>query len=125
MGTATTTKPVNAGQLSVELGRVAIQVRDGDPLTVRCPAVDDATLAAALDAHAADPNWTDPNPPPPTPAQIREDDAHEAIDRLAALPNVRTKLRAVVRGDDTLTAAQLQRVAAAVALDAIRNREDT
>lgn len=54
----------------------------------------------------------------------READAQTGLDRIAEMPNVREKLRAVVAGNDTLTAAQIQRLLAAVALDALKDRTD-
>ena len=61
-----TGKAVNPTQLCVELGRVALKVRQGE--YVESDAVDEATLRAGVDAHVADPDYADPEyvaPPDP------------------------------------------------------------
>ena len=116
--------PLNGGRLRDELAAAGValtaapMLRAGRLLLDIDPA-DEATAAGVVAAHTGE------LPTDAIAAQAREADTADALDQLAALPNVRAKLRAVAHGNDTLTAAQLQRVAAAVALAAIEHREDT
>lgn len=67
MARVQTNKVINLTQLGIELGRVS--VRSVAVVFVESDAVTDAVLSAAVQAHAADPNYVDPNaaPPPPDP----------------------------------------------------------
>lgn len=84
----TTTRPVNPGQLSHELGGAPLKVvgPDLDGLTsVRVlddpdnpTDVDVDALARAVDVHQADDGWEDPSPPAPSAGALD-------LDRLAEL----------------------------------------
>lgn len=62
-------------------------------------------------------------------ATARQQDAGDALSQLIAqaggAANVRAKLKAVLAGTDTLTPAQRDRLLAAVALYALRDRSDS
>lgn len=122
MARVSTSKTINPSQLGVELGRVALRVGDG---YVDAPTVDEAALQAGIDAHVADPDWVDPNPPPPSADQLRQADADSGISNLATTAGIRAKCKAVLAGTDTFTAAQRDRALAALVLLAIRDRSDT
>lgn len=67
MAQLTTEKVVNLGQLSVEMGRIGLRAvgPDEDGQTnISTDGASEDELEAAIAAHVADPNWTDPNPPP-------------------------------------------------------------
>ena len=55
MSTVTTNKPINLGQLSVELGAACSMVSQDDSRTITChdEAITEAQLQAAIDAHVA------------------------------------------------------------------------
>lgn len=104
-------KPINATQLCVELGRVPLRVTGPYPdghSRIRTDAVTDGELAAAVDAHVADPNYVDPENVAPEPVPTVEE-------RLAALEGEvqAMKDRASVEAGKPVTTAQ--DVAAAVA----------
>lgn len=111
MAEITTTKQVNASQLCVELGRIAVRVRHADPVRIWAD-TDEASLMAAVEAHEADPNWSDPNPPPPT-------ETERANVELAKL---RSKCQAVFAGSDSFSASQAQKLIAALVLREIASR---
>ena len=117
----TTTKPINISQLSFEMGRVplrcvgpdadgAYKLRFDEPIT-------EAAAAAAVEAHSANPSWTDPNPPPPTKSELRAQDAVLAQEEAE---RVRAKAKAVFDGTDTFTNAQIQKIVAGLVLRAAR-----
>lgn len=71
-----TDKEINPGQLCAELGRVELRHVAGAHVEAD---TDEVTLRSALDAHVPDPDWTDPEAPPPPP------DPHDELrDRIAA-----------------------------------------
>lgn len=119
MSTITTTRKVNPGQLSYEVGRYPTRVRgpyeDGTTV-VTVDGVGEANLVSAVEAHAPMENWTDPDyvAPPPTEAEVEDT---QTRDQMLA---IRTKAKAVFAGTDTFTAAQLQKIAAALVLRATR-----
>lgn len=92
-------KTVNATQLCVELGRVPLEVNGR---TVSSDAVSEADLRAAVEAHVADPDYVDPDAPPPSVEQM-------ARQRLAELK---------AKGWQNLTASEKAEVAQRV-LEAI------
>lgn len=106
-----TQKEINPSQLCVEIGRHPLRHVAGR--YVASDAVDEATLAAAVEAHVADPDWTDPDP---APAPEPTDEEKAAVD----LSAVRAKAKAVFAGTDTFTAAQVQKLVAALVLRATR-----
>lgn len=66
MARVETDKAVNATQLGIELGRVPLRAVSG--AFVESDAVDEATLAAAVEAHVAEDGYVDPQyvaPPDP------------------------------------------------------------
>lgn len=81
-----TDRPVNAGQLSVELGRVAVHVvgPDAEGISLVDADTDPQTLEAALLAHVADPQWVDPAPPPPSEPETPEARARVRLRALKA-----------------------------------------
>lgn len=106
-----TTKPINPGQLCVEAGRIALRIVTRDGVSrISTEAISDSELQAFVDAHVADPSWTDPNPPPPSPEEI------EDANTRSALLALRAKARDVYAGADTFTAAQVQRILAGLVL---------
>lgn len=115
MSELTTDKPINPSQLGTELGRVALRCvgpdEDGNT-KVRTDAVTQAQLQTAVDAHVADPTWTDPNPPSPTPEQQRDD----------AIQLLRARALQVAQDPTTaqFTAVQMQRILAHYVLRATR-----
>jgi hypothetical protein len=93
MAETTTTKAVNPAQLSVELGRV--------PLKAVGP--DDDGAWTAVNAHAADDRWADPNPSDETVAAEARVSNQQTIE--GRLDQALDQMRAhVARG--TFTAAQ-------------------
>jgi hypothetical protein len=105
MAETTTTKAVNPAQLSVELGRVplkAVGPDDDGAWTVRAD-VAQAALDAAVNAHAADDRWADPNPSDETVAAEARVSNQQTIE--GRLDQALDQMRAhVARG--TFTAAQ-------------------
>lgn len=89
-----TERPINPGQLTLELGGVGLRVVGPYPddysdedlagKTKVCYAAtedgeappDDEALTDAVDAHVADPEWVDPDyvPPPPAPEPLTADE---------------------------------------------------
>lgn len=115
MAELTTTKALNISQLCVEIGRKALRVLGPDDDGTYVVKFDEADLSeadmqVALDAHVADPNWTDPNPPPLS----AEDQG--AKDTATQLEQIRTKAKAVFAGTDTFTTAQVQKILAGLVL---------
>lgn len=70
MARVETEKIVNPAQLSYELNREPVKTIRG--LYVECEAVDESTLASAVDAHDPQDDWQDPNPPLPGPEEIAD-----------------------------------------------------
>lgn len=100
--------PVNASQLANELGGASLRVIGPDPDGVTVIRVVDedggvpvqqAALESAVANHDANPDWTDPNPPAPTQAQL---DA-------ARLDELRTKA-----ADKTITDSEVLEASALV-----------
>lgn len=92
-----TTKEIRPDQLAVEVG-TDIFTSEG---IVQAEGVTQQQLEDAVAAHTSDPDWGKP----------AEDKNLEAI---------RAKAQAVFDGSDTFTAAQLQKIAAAIVLRATR-----
>lgn len=64
MASVSASKPVNLGQLSVELGRVALHdISHDNDHTISTEAVSQPTLETGVDDHVADALWVDPSPP--------------------------------------------------------------
>lgn len=100
-----------------------ITLADGT-LTVPVPdTADPAVVAQVVAAHTGAPSAAHQA------ETARTSDASNALGQLITLAGgtaqVRTKLKAVLAGTDTLTNQQAQRLLAAVALYAIRDRADT
>lgn len=101
-----TSKTLNVSQLAAELGGVPLRAvgpdDDGNTL-VAVQGGTKAALDAAVDGHTAAPAWVDPGyvPPPDTATPI---DA------------VRARAQEVLAGTGTFTAAQMQKILAALVL---------
>lgn len=112
MAETSTSKPINPSQLCVELGRIPLRVigpaADGTTI-VRTDSIGVTALRNGVASHTADPNWTDPNPSPAPPPTDQERAGTE-------LQAVRAKAKAVLDGTDTFTAAQVQKLVAALVL---------
>lgn len=114
MAEVTTGRATNASQLCVELGRVPMRFdgpdEDGNT-EIRTGAVTQAQLEAAIESHVADPNWTDPNPPPATQEQVISADLQAIRARAIEVFNDPTQ---------SFTSRQSQRLLAALVLRATR-----
>jgi len=99
MSTITTRRPVNPGQLSVELGRKPTIVsgpgRDGTT-KVTVPDIDEQILIAAVNAHRADSNWLDPDAPEGTPDPRTE--FRSAVQSSVTVDDLKVALLAFVEG---------------------------
>lgn len=96
MAEVRTLRPVNAGQLSHELGGVAVRVVGPDAAgsSVVRSDIAQSALDAAAAAHVANPGWVNPNPAPPPPPTPRD----VAADKVTSVPAgpVKAALEAIV-----------------------------
>lgn len=119
---------INGRGLAEELAAAGIQTgrRDvwvsGDELRIRTDA-DRPAVAAVVAAHTGQPSHVD------AAEMQRRSDADDALAALIAQAGgagaVRTELKAVLAGNDAFTPAQMQRLLAALALSALRDRIDS
>jgi hypothetical protein len=122
MSTFITYRSINTSQLAYELGQTfggihTLRVVGPEPngkTLVDAPNTNQADLESAIASHVANPSWVHPNPPPLSDAELQ--DAEVPVQ----LTQLRNKARAVYAGTDTFTAAQSQKILAALVLRATR-----
>lgn len=124
-----TGKPLNLEQLSAELGGKALCASATEIVAAEGVNVTAAQMQTAYDAHVADPLWVNPADSQAVAQRGRTLDAADALTQLIAQAGgtaaVRSKLKNVLAGTDSFTNTQAQRLLAALALWALKDRTDS